>query len=233
MAFQPLIVLAVPAVLFPAGWRRLPAFALRVVVPTVLLLALPVLKDPSDTLRSVVQQPIFPSLTRPTVWMHLAPTIVAQGTTQVRTVEAGPVRLLSAFLAVAIGLWYVRRAPRPSVLVWCLTVTLAFRYLLEPGVEPYDVWPAIAAGLIGTAVWRSWARLWSVATLAIGLTWLTNVRVHASWLWWPIAAGVLWYVALSAPPQLLASGRPDEELSDASDEGTALPSSVAAASDDP
>lgn len=223
VAFQPLIALAIPAVLLPVGWRRLPASVVRVVVPTALLLALPLLKDPSDTVRAVVQQPVFPALSRPTVWMHLAPSIADQVGNHGQSVAGGPVRVVSALLAVAIGLWYLRRAPRPEVLVWCVTLTLAFRYLFEPGVEPYYAWPALAVGLLGSAVWRSRVRLWWVAGAAAVLTWVVNVRVHTGWLWWPSALLLLVYVTMVAPPQLLAR-RPPEVGADGDSDNVGSPS---------
>jgi len=198
MAFQPMIVLAIPVILLPAGWRRLPGLVARVAALPVVLLVVPFLGDPSSTYRAVAVQPVIPALVRPTVWMRFAPHIGNEVSFGGAAVAGGPVRLVAGAAALALGLWFMRRERRPEVLVWCVAVTLALRFLFDVGVAPYYVWPPLAAALVAAST-RSPTRLALTGTAAVAVTWLANVRVLTAWLWWPIAAGVVLTLVLAAP----------------------------------
>jgi hypothetical protein len=153
----------------------------------------------------VVQQPVFPAHVRPTVWLQFSPHLTNQLWIGERAVAGGPVRLLSLGLAVGLALWFLRGPRTPSMLLWCVIAVLSFRYLLEPGVEPYYLWPTVAVALVAAAVSGSSRRLGAVGGLGLALTWLANVHVHSEALWWPIGAGLLVLVALTFPV------RPDRE----------------------
>jgi hypothetical protein len=197
-AFQPLIGLAIPVVILSAGWRRLPSLVLRILAPVAALLLVPFASDWPDTYRAVVVQPVFPNLVRPTVWLRFAPHIGNETWMGGRSVAGGPTRLISVAIAMGVGVWFMRKKRPPQVLVWCVAMVLALRYLFEAGVAPYYVWPPLAVVLVSSAV-QPWRRLSLTCVCALGVTWVANVRIYTEWIWWPICTGLILALLIAYP----------------------------------
>jgi hypothetical protein len=198
IAFQALIVLAVPVVVLGAGWRRLPTLVLRIAAPAAALLLIPFAMDWSDTFRAEVQQPVFVKFIRPSVWMPLAPTLSNELSTGGRAVAEGPVRMISIAIAIGVGVWFMQRERSPRMLVWCVALVLSLRVLVEVGLAPYYAWPPLAVALVCAAS-QSSKRVWLTCGMAVGVTWLANYQIHKGWLWWPIAAGLIIVLAAAFP----------------------------------
>lgn len=206
IAFQALIVLAVPVVVLGAGWRRLPSLVLRIVAPAAALLLIPFATDWSDTFRAVVEQPVFPRFVRPTVWMHFAPHLSKELSFGGPSVAEGPIRMISIVIAIWVGVWFMQRERSPRMLVWCVALVLSLRVLVEPGLAPYYAWPPMAVALVSAAMQPS-KRLWLTCGMVVGVTWLANYQIHTGWLWWPIATGLIVVLATAFPAERHRDGQ--------------------------
>ncbi len=202
VAFQSLVVLALPVLLLPAGWRRLPGLAGRTVLPAAMLLLIPFVTDPAATWRAIVEQPVFPDLVRRTPWTPLAPRIPSIDEYRGVTLAGGPTRLVASFIAIAMGVWFMRRwtrtGPAPVAMVWLAAAALSLRYLFDAGVAPYYVWPPVAVAVVVAAV-GSPLRLASASVLAVATTWMANFHGSAEWVWWPTSGLLLLTVAVACP----------------------------------
>lgn len=206
VATQPLVLLAVPALVAPAvlplqgplldavSARRLLALGARAVVPTGVLLAGPLLGAWRVTVHALVDQPNNAVLNHHTPWLALAPRL-GQG-----QVAAGPGRSVAVGLAVLIGLvsWArCRRAspdtrlPLPAVL-WAMAVALALRCGFEPLLVAYYVWPALALAL-ALAGRRAAPRAEVAATacIAMGVTVVSLQHWAHPLAWWLVVVGGL------------------------------------------
>ena len=106
VAFQPLAVLALPAVVALAPRKITVGLLVRVAVPGSVLLAGPLIANPSATLRAVLEQPNHPLLDHPTPWMRFAPHLGAG------VVAAGPTRLVAVIVAAVVSWMVCRRTAR-------------------------------------------------------------------------------------------------------------------------
>ena len=70
---QPLVLLALPMLLAPLPWRRMPAFLVRSALPSAVLLGVAALANWHATYTSVTSQPNSPVINHPTAWTSLAP----------------------------------------------------------------------------------------------------------------------------------------------------------------
>ncbi|HXR27812.1 MAG TPA: hypothetical protein VN771_08095, partial [Candidatus Baltobacteraceae bacterium] len=116
VAFQPLVVLVLAAVLGLAPRRRTVGLLVRAGLPGAVLLAGPLIANPSATLRAVLDQPNHPLLDHPTPWMHFAPRL-GDG-----VVAAGPTRLVAVAVAVVVSWMVCRRTRRLDRIVWIVAV---------------------------------------------------------------------------------------------------------------
>ena len=89
IAVQPLVLLALPAVLAVLRPRQLPGFLARAAVPAALLLAAAAAANWNATVKAVSSQPNWPSLDHRTPWTSLAPQL-SHG-----AVATGPARALT------------------------------------------------------------------------------------------------------------------------------------------
>jgi hypothetical protein len=92
--------------------------------------------------------------------------------------------------------WRLARAGHPwghdmlAGLLWWVAVTLALRSALEPVMVAYYLWPPLAVALAAAA--RDWSRLLRVGTVAVVLTFFSQVQWHDPWAWWtPMIAGLV------------------------------------------
>ena len=88
VAFQPFVLLALPVLLFGITPKKWGAILWRAAAPTAALLALPLILDWSVTRQSLLTQATFPTVNRPTPWIHFAPSLGQDGYIGARTVMA-------------------------------------------------------------------------------------------------------------------------------------------------
>ena len=217
---QPLVGLAVPLLfaVSPAGSRV--RFAVRSVVPSVVLLGLALLGNWADASRALVEQPTPPSINHATPWIALAPKVPQPSlppvivdrragfvhghfrvvTSTIHThkqvlVSGGPPRTLGLLLAIAIGVWAWRNRSRisPTGLVWLTAVAFSLRCAFEPVMTPYYLVPPVLVAMVSLARVGP-VRQIAGTVLAIGDG--VFAYYHFSpWVWWPpvvaMLAGVL------------------------------------------
>ncbi len=104
VAFQPLVLAALPIVLSVIGVRRWGGYLQRAAVPGVVVLLGPLIASFHETVSALVQQPNYPLADHQTPWTALAPRVHIG----VVAVAAGPGRLVSLALACGIGWWSLR-----------------------------------------------------------------------------------------------------------------------------
>ncbi len=222
VAVQPLVLLAFPFLAAVVAPRRLPGYVARAAAPGALLLAVAVAANWTATVHAVTSPPNYPTIDHPTPWIYLAPH-VADG-----QVAAGPGRILAIVAACGCALFVARRwrAARASgewgqevvlqELLWWTAVALAFRSFFEPVMVAYYLWPPLAVVLV--AACRDWSRLLSTGSVAVLLTFFSQVQWRNPWAWWtPMVAGLVLALFFArvrpdarAAPQVLPE--PGEEL---------------------
>jgi hypothetical protein len=204
---QPLVLLALPMLLAPLPWRRMPAFLVRSALPSAVLLGTAALANWHATYTSVTSQPNSPVINHPTAWTSLAPHMSNTN------VAAGPARLATIVLACCCALAVRRRwlaqaetaeggSWPPSLLadvLWWAALALALRSFFEPVMVSYYPWPVLAVALIPAATLR-WTRLVAASVVAGGLTAAAQGSSHSVWVWWvPLVIGLAGMLALSRP----------------------------------
>jgi hypothetical protein len=195
VAVQPLVLLAFPFLVAVVEPRRLAGYVARAAAPAALLLAAAAAANWTATVHAVTSQPNFPTIDHPTPWIYLAPQ-VADG-----QVAAGPGRILAIVAACGCALVVARRwrAARASggwsqeevlwELLWWSAAALAFRSAFEPVMVAYYLWPPLAVALV--AACRNWARLLATGSVAVLLTFFSQVQWRNPWAWWtPMVAGL-------------------------------------------
>jgi hypothetical protein len=205
---QPLVLLALPVLFAVLPWRRMPWFAVRAAVPSVVLLAAAAFANWSATVAAVTSQPDSPLINHPTVWTSLAPHLAGGN------VAAGPFRALTILLACCCAVAIRRRRPAaqsswsPELLadvLWWVALTLALRSFFEPVMVSYYPWPVLAVALIPAAT--RWRRLISASVVTSALTAAAQGPSHDVWIWLaPIVAGLVVLLAIARTP------RPEESL---------------------
>lgn len=204
---QPLVLLALPMLLAPLPWRRMPAFLVRSALPSAVLLGAAALANWHATYTSVTSQPNSPVINHPTAWTSLAPHMSNTN------VAAGPARLATIVLACCCALAVRRRwlaqaetaeggSWPPSLLadvLWWTALALALRSFFEPVMVSYYPWPVLAVALIPAATLR-WIRLVAASVVAGVLTAAAQGSSHSVWVWWvPLVIGLAGMLALSRP----------------------------------
>jgi len=195
VAVQPLVLLAFPFLVAVVEPRRLAGYVARAAAPGALLLAAAAAANWTATVHAVTSQPNFPTIDHPTPWIYLAPQ-VADG-----QVAAGPGRILAIVAACGCALVVARRwrAARASggwsqeevlwELLWWSAAALAFRSAFEPVMVAYYLWPPLAVALV--AACPNWARLLATGSVAVLLTFFSQVQWRNPWAWWtPMVAGL-------------------------------------------
>ena len=223
---QPLVLLALPMLLAPLPWRRMPAFLVRSALPSAVLLGVAALANWHATYTSVTSQPNSPVINHPTAWTSLAPHMSNTN------VAAGPARLATIVLACCCALAVRRRwlaqaetagsgSWPPSLLadvLWWAALALALRSFFEPVMVSYYPWPVLAVALIPAAT-LSWIRLVAASVVAGGLTAAAQGSSHSVWVWWvPLVIGLAGMLALSRPRVGHAADRSTELTPTASPE---------------
>lgn len=202
VVFQPLVLLMLPVLLAKAGRRHGVGFALRSMVPAAVLLAVPLIASPRNTLRALFDQPSSPNVNHATPWTALSPSLGGHGAGL--TVAAGPVRVLAILLAVGLGVWVYRQwLDRPELLAWACALALALRSYTESVMTDYYAWAALAVALVVAARGSRWRFEISIF-LAVATTIVAQWKL--GWLpWWVIqVAGLTGLIVAASQPKPLA-----------------------------
>jgi hypothetical protein len=179
IAIQPLVLLAVPMILAVQAARRWPKMALRMVLPTLAVVLVPLLGDPQDTLRQLLGQPNTFTLptTYPLPWLAFARHVVNNGP------GGGPMRSVAIILSVAITWLFLFRGghtPDPMLLVWLAGVAQGLRCVFESVLDPYYVVPGLLLLLIAAMRQRP-SRIAAACSLAALTGWLTEFHSLGTW----------------------------------------------------
>ncbi len=207
IAFQPLVLVLVPVAfaVTPRG-RRL-RFCVRALVPSAVLLAIPLATQWHMTTSSLLHQSNRTDLDHPTPWVvlstHLGP----------HTVSAGPGRMIA--LAAAVGLGWFAWRHRPSLLglVWLGGLALALRCFFEAVLVPFYLGPPFAVLLVACAAAPGRRRL-LVASTAMVVATVVSFHRLSEWAYWlPVVAllGVALVCAWPGRGALGLGGHPDRE----------------------
>ena len=213
ISVQPLVVLALPVVAVTLGRRRLAPWALRLALPSVVLLLPPLVANWSGTFRAIVRQPNYPKVDQPTPWIHFATRLTAD------TVSAGPGRVMALLVALACC-WPAAKAwrramggppssaadflptrwttPALAVVLWWTALALSLRCGFEAVMVPFYIWPGVALALVSAS--RRWITAIGAAGLAVGLTAFSQLTWRSEWGWWSVVvAGLALLLAIAHP----------------------------------
>jgi hypothetical protein len=199
LAFQPLVLVMFPVLLFLGGKDRALGLIVRGVVPAAVVTVAPLVANFHDTVHALVTQPTFPYNfeNHQTPWTFLAPRQGGSGNET--AVGAGPMRIAVLALAVGVGWWARRWRNRPEMLAWAVAVTLALRLCFEVTMTDYYVWPALAVGLV---VASRCSQLRFAVSIAVAILTTVVAQWNLGWLpWWSIdLAGVAGLLAVASRP---------------------------------
>jgi hypothetical protein len=215
VAFQPLVVVALPILLVIGGRKQALGFIVRGAIPGVVLAIAPLVSDAQVTLHSQLDQPFtYPRIftNHATPWTFLAPKLGGSGINA--TFGGGPIRTVSLLLACAVGLWALRWRNRPEMLMWAFALALALRCYTESVMTDYYLWPALALALV-VAARCSNARFVIAIVAAVATT--VTAQWHYTWLaWWLLDMGGITVVLAAAarPSPIPAATAAQSPLSD-------------------
>jgi hypothetical protein len=226
LVMQPLVVLMLPIAVALAPRRKWPKFAVRAVLPSAVLVAIPLAQSWRQTTMALLKQPNYPTIDHATPWLALAPVLskshpVAAGDIHEstlssggahfsvsvvhsiygETVAAGPGRLIAIGLSLLLGIWVYRHRPTPETIVWLCCVALSLRCVFEAVMNPYYLWPPLALAFV--LVVRSRWRFALAVVASGGLTWW-SYRHLGPWDWWAPVVILLGLVVISARPERAA-----------------------------
>ena len=229
VAVQPLVVLALPVIVLLLPPRKWGALGLRIALPSVVLLAIPLLANFGPTWSAITVQPNFPSIDHPTPWIafarhlkpiaaHHVPVVRRVGDRFVSTtkrvaeqsvVAAGPLRSVAVVTAglTAVVTWWKKRAwfAQPVNAIWLVALAFALRIFFEPVMDPYYMWPPLAIAVVLAAAKRSPSRLAVVGVLSIALSAFAYWHV-SPWIYWtPLVVGLGVILVATLPTRPTAS----------------------------
>jgi hypothetical protein len=173
LLFQPFTALIMPLAIIRLPARRWIATASIIVLPSLLLLVPPLVKEWHATTFTLLRQPNYPIGDHPTPWMSLAPVLQkshrgfvqiaemvtkSNGTRRLAEVKvevlhgavvaAGPGRLVALLVASIIGVYVAKTKPSLPQMLWWVAVTFALRCVFECVMNPYYLLPASAIVLV-------------------------------------------------------------------------------------
>jgi hypothetical protein len=181
LAFQPLVVVALPVLLAVSGTKKWRGFLVRIVIPPIAIIIVPLITNFSATFTAFTQQPNYPSANYDTPWTSLAPVVHIYG---IYAVASGPGRVVAIVLSCAIGWWASRWRQRPELVVWAAAAALALRCFTESVMDSYYLWPTLAVVLVAC----SSGRVWRFASVTVAVVFVSVSSQWAiGWLsWWVI-----------------------------------------------
>ena len=222
---QPFALIALPALFARLDWRRIGRLVLPVVVPSVVVLAGPLIASWHATVHILVDQPNYPNFNHPTPWTSLLTPLRQQFV----AVPSGPGRIIAIALAFVVGIAVCRRRYRLEVVVAVIGLGILFRLLGESVLDSFYSWPLLAVGVLLAARRGPW-RLAAVSTVALFATWFSNVQWRGVWPWWSvlmlILAAVLalgWPERSSFAPVVPGADRAPGSVAGSADDETPAP----------
>jgi hypothetical protein len=193
VAFQPLALLGVIPILARFAWRAWLRSSWRLVVPSLLVLALPLLFSFRRTLFVLIRQPFQPKYISFTPLTNHAPTL------GIGVLGGGPTRMISTALGAFLAFIVCRKRHDLGTVLFVMTVAFVLRLLFETELNWYYFWPVSALCLL-LALRESWPRFCLCASGALGCMVLGNHRVHSIGLWWPAIMLTMMVMLVSAAP---------------------------------
>lgn len=192
VAFQPFTLVVVPLVLALVPPSKLASSLVRSVVPSAVVLALPLIQAWHATTQRLLEQPNYYPPNYATPLLALAPRLAKD------TYAVGPWRTVVVVAALVAGGWIWVRRPRPELVVWTAALLLLLRFALEPIETPFYPWAASAV-ILALAATRS--RWWFAGALALVLYATAWARWHIpAWQYWlPLVASLGVALAFSFP----------------------------------
>jgi hypothetical protein len=208
IAFQPLAILGVVPVLCRLDWRLALRVSWRLVAPSALVLAAPLVAEARQTLSVLVRQPFDPRYVSFTPLTHLAP-VIGPGTD-----GGGPARLVATVLSMGLALVVCRRRHDLQTVLAVTTAAFFLRVLLETELNWYYLWPVPALCLLLSM--RRGRAPFALCTVAFALSVVlgNHGQVHRIGLWWPALMGTLVVMMLTAIPAARPGPVPAVECED-------------------
>ncbi len=233
VAFQPLVLLMIPAMFALIPLRRWPLIVGETALPSTVLLVGPLIHEWGPTTRTLIQQPNFPKLNYPTPWLALAPKLPsyryatsykfheltlsngtkAYGATPRKllsgaVVAAGPERDISLVLAILLGIYLFRRRPSWPRLIWWMGVALSLRCAFESVLDPFYFFPGIALLLVASFT-TTWRKISLTLFLSAACTKLSYWHT-GEWTYYVLVIGALALACASAFPDSMRDVRRTE-----------------------
>jgi len=184
IAFQPLVLVLFPLAFATTAPRQRLRLVVRSVVPSAILLTLPLATRWAQTTGTLLHQANRIDLDHPTPWIafsaHLAPS----------EVSAGPGRIIALVVAAGLGWLAWRRRPTLYGLVWLGALALALRCFFESVMVPFYLGPPFALLLLAASVRPGrWRLAVTSASLVVSLVVATHYL--APWDYWLPMVGLL------------------------------------------
>jgi hypothetical protein len=193
LAFQPLAILGVAPVLARLPLRDLARLWWRLLVPSLIVLSLPLVAETHQTLFVLVHQPFLPAANSRTPLTPLAPQI-GPGLD-----GGGPTRLVATLLSASLAFAVCRRRQDLATVLTMTAVAFYVRILFETELNWYYVWPVPALCLL-LAMRRSWQRFSVCSAALVASILITPHAARSPWPWWPTLMATLTLILLSAVP---------------------------------
>ncbi len=200
IAFQPLALLGVAPVLAQLSWRAAARVSWRLVLPSIVVLILPLVAETHRTIFVLVRQPIEIRYNSLTPLSRLAP-VIGPGLH-----GGGPTRLLATLLGAALAVRVCHRRHDLDRVLVMTAVAFFLRVLFETELNWYYLWPVPALCLL-LALRRSPVRFGLCTTALVVSMVLGDRRVHDIVLWWPalMATLVVMLASVGPSPRQLAA----------------------------
>ncbi len=197
VATQPLTLLLLPVLLALGGKETLAGLLVRCLLPSALLLAVPLGYQFHATFHALVDQPNYPGIDHPTPWTSLAPHLGGSGKNV--AVAGGPGRIAAVLGACVLGWWARRWRARPELLVWALALAMALRCFTESVMDPFYLCPPIAVALVAVMGVPAWRRILGVC-VALSVTIVAERHFAQWWVWWTaVTAGLVMLLWIAVP----------------------------------
>jgi hypothetical protein len=193
IAFQPLALLGVAPIFARITWSNWLKSSYRLAIPSLLVLAPPLLTSHRYTLFVMVRQPFQPKYISFTPLTHLAPSL---GT---GVLGGGPTRMVATAVGALLALVVCRKRHDLATVLLMVVVAFALRLIFETELNWYYFWPVSAICLL-LALRQTWPRFCLSTAAALGCIVLGAHRVHSIGLWWPVIMASMIVMLISAVP---------------------------------
>ena len=210
LAFQFFAFLAIPIALVFLKRRQWGAAIVPMVAVPLSVLLVPLVSEPSATVRQLLHQRVYEDMGYISPTWHLDPG------------EGALIRVLVALVSIPVALVLARILPADRkaaahLVIWVVAALFALR-VFEPELVPYFLAPTLALLPISAAGAPRW-RFFAACALAIWLNWWVHVAVDARWSLWLLLIGQLVVLAWLSFPEI--------SLGRAADQGGATAEPVA------